>query len=172
MSIDQARLRELFEYDPSNRTLPFVRKCSKKGKAQKGARAGTVQKETGRAKLKVDGKRCYMHHAVWIYHHGHKPNMLDHIDRDVANNTIENLRQATVSGNNRNTSSRIGSSSKYLGVSAAYGGKWTAGITVDGKTQHLGTFKEECIAALEYDRKAIDLYGEFASLNFPEFWGK
>ena len=37
-----------------------------------------------------------------------------------------------------------------------------------GKTYYLGTFADEVEAAKARDRKAYELEGEFAYLNFPE----
>ena len=45
-------------------------------------------------------------------------------------------------------------------------GKWKAQIKIDGKNQYLGTFIFEKEAAMAYDLKAQEVYGEFALLNF------
>lgn len=51
-------------------------------------------------------KKLRLHREVWKYHNGKIPKgcVIDHIDRDVSNNQIENLRLATYSMNNRNVS--------------------------------------------------------------------
>lgn len=61
---------------------------------------------------------------------------------------------------------RTDKSSKYLGVDFRRG-RWSAGITVDGEREHLGTFDEEVQAARAYDRAALFLKGPNAKLNFP-----
>lgn len=58
-------------------------------------------------------------------------------------------------------------SSKYRGVRAS-GQKWTAQISYDGGTHHLGTFSTELEAAMAYDATAKAHHGEGAALNFPK----
>lgn len=45
--------------------------------------------------------------------------------------------------------------------------KWLVQIGKDNKKYHLGLFLIEVEAAKTYDKKAIELFGEFAYLNFP-----
>jgi AP2-like factor (euAP2 lineage) len=49
-----------------------------------------------------------------------------------------------------------------------YKGKWLARVTYRRRRHHVGTFDDEVDAAKARDRKAIELFGEFARLNFPE----
>lgn len=46
--------------------------------------------------------------------------------------------------------------------------RWRARIGFKGKRIHLGDFADEIKAAMAYDDKAVELFGEFAYLNFPE----
>ena len=63
--------------------------------------------------------------------------------------------------------------SKYVGVfysKAAYGyKKWLATIYHHTEYYYLGYYYTEEEAALVYDKKALELYGENATLNFPHF---
>ncbi len=96
------------------------------------------------------------------------PNILiDHKDRDGLNNKKNNLRVATHKQNQINTTSRKGSTSKYLGVCLPTGTtRWKAGIRVSGKWVHLGYFGSESDAARAYDSAAKKYHKEFANLNF------
>ena len=68
---------------------------------------------------------------------------------------------------------RIGkTSSKYVGVYNKRNTHWGARIQYRGKAMSLGTFsiKEpnaEEKAARAYDKKAVELFGKNAKLNFP-----
>eukprot|EP01047_Picozoa_sp_COSAG01_P069641 COSAG01_NODE_10357_length_2185_cov_19.300575_4_plen_191_part_01 len=60
------------------------------------------------------------------------------------------------------------SSSRYRGVSWNKNKrKWTACVTHQDRTQHLGTFSDEESAARAYDAQARLLHGAAARLNFP-----
>ena len=91
----------------------------------------------------------------------------DHINHNGLDNRKENLRFATRSQNDQNRRSQVGSSSKYKGVCWHKAkGKWISNIVIGGKRKiHIGYFTCEHQAALAYNKKAIEFYGEFANLN-------
>ncbi len=94
---------------------------------------------------------------------------IDHINGNTYDNRRDNLRFATHAENTRNCSKcKTGrGSSKYKGVSLDKT-KWRARITFNANTETIGYFKDEVEAANAYDKKAIELFGDFAKLNFPE----
>ncbi len=59
------------------------------------------------------------------------------------------------------------SPSFYCGVFKVPSGKWLSQIRYHSKTIYLGVHKEEKDAALAYDKKAKELFGIGAKLNFP-----
>lgn len=115
----------------------------------------------------------YLHQLIMSAQLGQR---IDHKDGNGLNCQADNMRFCTRSQNavNRHACGR----SKYLGVSfvmstSYHRGKkysysrWEANIG-SGKGRHIGKFYTEEEAAKAYDKKAKELYGEFAKLNFPE----
>jgi len=65
-----------------------------------------------------------------------------------------------------NSRPRLGCSSKFKGVTFfEKGNKWLARLVLEGKSFSLGLHATEEDAALAYNRKAIEIFGEFARLN-------
>lgn len=93
---------------------------------------------------------------------------VDHINHNGLDNRRKNLRIVTVSQNQANSRKHNGSS-KYKGVYLKKEiNKWTAGIKYNNKRIHIGYFHNEVDAAIAYDLKAKELFGEYALLNFLE----
>ena len=91
---------------------------------------------------------------------------VDHKDRDSLNTRIENLRVATCREQQQNRGIGLNNTSGYKGVCFdKQSGKWSAKIKIDRKTKHIGYFSEIKDAALAYNRKALELFGEFAYIN-------
>ena len=94
--------------------------------------------------------------------------VVDHIDGSGIHNCRRNLRTCTRQQNLCNTRPR-GGRSQYKGVRFdKRRKKWIAEITYKGRKHYLGAFDDEIDAAKAYDRKAVELFGQFARLNFPD----
>ncbi len=95
--------------------------------------------------------------------------IVDHINRNTLDNRTANLRICTKGQNSANRAAdrrRLGTSSIYKGVSwSKTKNKWVAYLHHQGKTQYVGTFTNEFDAALAYNKRALDVWGEFARLN-------
>jgi hypothetical protein len=104
----------------------------------------------------------YMHRSVL---RAPKGKLVDHRDMDGLNNLRSNLRIATQSENQRNRRSSP-HTSRYKGVSIYRGNRWRAKIVLNGHQTHVGHFVDEVEAARAYDKKARELFGEFARTNF------
>lgn len=94
--------------------------------------------------------------------------VVDHIDGNGLNNQRSNLRICTQQQNIYNSRKSCSNKySKYKGVHLTKYLTWHAEIRKDGKSINLGTYETEIDAAKAYDKKAKELFGEFAHLNFP-----
>jgi len=94
--------------------------------------------------------------------------MSDHKNRISLDNRKSNLRKANYIDNSRNrTKKKKGFiTSNYKGVSrVCYREHWKAHIKLNGKSIHLGYFSNEIDAAKAYNKKALELFGEFANIN-------
>lgn len=92
---------------------------------------------------------------------------IDHKDHNGLNNQKDNLRPCTHSQNARNRVANIGRIYRgtHLRKKTTTINKWTASISYNKKSFFLGYFKTEKEAAIAYNKKAIELHGEFANLN-------
>lgn len=94
----------------------------------------------------------------------------DHKNGDIFDNRMCNIRICTPSQNSINRGISKNNTSGYKGVTRNPNKNkpWKATITKDGKTIHIGSFSSKINAAKAYDKKALELFGEFAYLNFSE----
>jgi hypothetical protein len=112
------------------------------------------------------GKIIFMHREIL---RPPKGKIGDHVNGNRQDNTRVNLRPCLRSENARNKSKAHGTSSRFRGVDyRRASGRWHARIRFEGKLIHLGSFTDEIEAARAYDRKAVELFGQFARLNLPE----
>ena len=105
--------------------------------------------------------RINMHREVI---HAPKGVMTDHINLNTLDNRRSNLRLATHSDNAHNTRLPRNNTTGYRGVSK-HSNNYVAHINKDNKYHYLGYFSDPKEAALAYNKAAIELHGEFASLN-------
>lgn len=106
----------------------------------------------------------YMHRLIMAAPPGIE---VDHRDRTrKLDNRRSNLRLATGRQNQGNAGLAVTNTSGYRGVSPL-NGRWRAQIRDHGRVRHLGYFDDPAEAARAYDRAAAEVFGAFASLNFP-----
>lgn len=137
-------------------------------KTPTGWRRCGVDRGDGYMRFEFNRKKLYVHRVIWFLHYGRWPvGEIDHINGNPRDNRIENLRDCSHAENLRN--SAPSGERKYKGAFLVKRlGRWKACIHYEGKNYHLGYFASLERAALAYDAKAIELYGAFARLNFPE----
>lgn len=120
---------------------------------------------------KPDGKTTIlmMHRLIMDAPKGRE---VDHKNGDTLDNRRNNLRLCSHADNMHNCKMpQRNKTSRYKGVSySIYDSrlrrkKWSAYISVNKKTVHLGWFDNETAAAQAYNSAAIRFFGEFARLN-------
>jgi hypothetical protein len=93
--------------------------------------------------------------------------MVDHINHDGLDNRRCNLRVCTRSQNKKNC---LGYKNNTSGLNGVYWNKenkkWQARIRKDNKLLYLGYFDDKVEAGHMVDQYAMQLFGEFAVLNF------
>jgi predicted nucleotide-binding protein len=93
---------------------------------------------------------------------------IDHINRDGCDNRRSNLRICNRSQNNMNKTKYKNNTSNFKCVSFdKKRNKWKAYTKFNNRSIFIGYYSTPEDAALAYDLKAIELFGEFANLNFP-----
>lgn len=111
----------------------------------------------------INSKTVYLHRLIMG---NPKYKSIDHINGDTLDNRKENLRICTHQQNHFNRPANSNGSSKYKGVCWNKASKkWQAQIKINKKNKVLGQFVSETEAALAYNVKAKELFGEFAYIN-------
>jgi hypothetical protein len=93
---------------------------------------------------------------------------VDHINGIGLDNRRSNLRTCTHADNTRNRRLGANNTTGYKGVvrSQSKIERYISSIWFENKSYYLGTFTDPIEAAHAYDQKALELFGEFARLNF------
>ena len=125
--------------------------------------ADKISKNGTYVRFSYEGKKFYLHRFLM---QPSKEKVVDHINHNPLDNRKANLRICTHLQNLRNSKSRRNSSSKYKGVRWVDSRqKFRVEICHNKKRVNLGCFEKETDAALAYNAKAKELFGEFAYLN-------
>jgi HNH endonuclease/AP2 domain len=165
MSVTQARLKELVIYDPE--TGEFRWRVSRPG-AHAGDLCGRIN-SYGYREIGVDRVLYRAQRLAVLYMTGSWPTkVVDHVNRDRADNQWVNLRQANQSCNSVNAALKRSNTSGLIGVTwDSDRQKWRAQIRINGRKTNLGRFASPKEAAIAHDAAARACFGEFARLNFP-----
>lgn len=93
--------------------------------------------------------------------------LVDHANHDGLDNRRANIRLATNSQNTANSSKKR-KAARYRGLGFNNRlRRWQVYVEKDGYCHYCGSYKNDEEAAKAYDQKAVELFGEFATLNFP-----
>jgi hypothetical protein len=118
--------------------------------------------------------RVSLHRAVWARAHPGEPMppKLDHRDGNGLNCRRSNLRPATTRENGRNRRMTTNNKAGYIGVylcrTESRSRPWRAELQADGQRAWCGYFETSQAAAIARDVVARDMFGDFATLNFPQ----
>lgn len=157
--MNQETLKEYFEYKEGELY------CKKKycRKVFVGKKIGNKNKY-GYIQTSFKNKRYYLHRMIFLYHHGHLPNCIDHIDCNKENNKIENLRPSTLQQNNLNMPLSMRNTSGVKGVSWNKDNKnWRITMKINGKSTYLGSYKELDDAKKAVKEARLKYHGAFAN---------
>lgn len=165
-------IRSIFEYNPETGVLLWSKRNDVPSwwNTRYSGKAPTARDKLGylRAKISRDGWSGYVsaHRICFFIYHGYVPDVVDHIDGDVGNNKIGNLRAADFKTNTWNRGGNKGTETGYKGVKVIRKkGKlsgYVALIGHDGKREYLGFFKSAEDARDAYIKREGELRVEYA----------
>lgn len=161
MTLTHERLLEVLTYEPETGLFRWKKRTS--NRIVVGAVAGTPHPQ-GYVRICIDGQLFFAQRLAVFYMTGTWPTEVsDHRNLDRADNSWDNLRDASNSQNGANAKLSAANKSGFKGVSwESRRQVWQAFIKVDGKSKFLGYFKMIEDAAEAYRVAAIEHFGEFA----------
>jgi hypothetical protein len=154
-------LMEHLLYDPDTGMFIWIK--APMGSIKVGTIAGTVTRN-GYLRLVLQNKHYSMHRMVFLYMEGYIPELVDHINGNVRDNSWKNLREATKSTNACNRGIPISNTSGIKGVSFdKSNNKWRAQLQFEGKSINIGRFKTKVEAEAAIKAKRDLIHGEFSN---------
>lgn len=171
-------LRGLVEYNPDTGHITYLQRTEEDflgstnptksaeyfNKTFAGQRALTTKNGAGYHCGSVGGVHTMAHRVAWVLHHGHEPDVIDHINGDRTDNRICNLRSVSSRGNARNSGVRTNSPNVITGIidakPKAWGARWRVVRAENGAI--LGTKMFHCIGeAIKFRNKDLRERGFF-----------
>lgn len=153
MELTKELLHELFDYRDGKL---FWKVGNRRGEA------GSL-KQNGYRFIGINGKHHYTHRLIFLFHHGFLPPFIDHIDGNRLNNSIDNLRVASRSENNRNVGIQRNNTSGAKGVQFIKNtGKWRVAVRSNGILRYFGMYNDFELAELVATEARNLYHGEFA----------
>ena len=179
--LTQELLKRLISYDPETgllvwraRTPDLFKSGSGRYTAERACKIWNIRYAGTQAGAMSDGyiivsifKRRYKAHRLAVFYMtGLWPaNDVDHENLDRAANDWNNLRDATRSENNTNSTAQKHNKLGVKGVCQLKNGRYYVQIRKDGKTYYLGCFVKIEDAIARHTTAALELHGKFARVN-------
>jgi len=150
-----ARIYEYISYNSITGELTWLKRRSNRCKA--GMLIGAIKSDDGRRQFELFGYHLYAYRAAWFLYYGEWPtNEIDHINGDVDDNRICNMREV---GRRINmTNCKIHRSGKVPGYTFDKDRKlFSASIQINKKRISLGRYKKRSDAILAYNKKREEI---------------
>jgi hypothetical protein len=162
--ISLEELRDMLNYDPE--TGIFVKRRSYSTRWHAGRQYGPALPGEY-LKITIGNRRIKAHRIAWFFVHGEWPKCdIDHINGDIHDNRIANLRDVTMGQNPLNRGDNKNNTSGVKGVSLErYRNKpplWKAFISLGGRKINLGRRKDFSKAVALRKAAEKKYFGEFA----------
>jgi hypothetical protein len=163
-------LKNVLEYNYIDGVFIWKRDIYRgKGKGNKLVNKGDIAgfiAHDGYRYIKYNGKRYLEHRLAFLFIYNESPEFIDHIDGNKSNNRINNLRKCDRNQNGQNRGKMANNTSGYKGVHLdKRNNKYASQIRNNGRLEWLGYFDNVEDAAKAYDKRALEIFGEFALLN-------
>ena len=158
-------IREIMSYDTKSGFLYWKhRKDMPKNWNTRYANKKVKTNGSNQTGITYNGQKFYpiYHRLLWCYYYGKWPEsnlVIDHINGDNCDNTIENLRLVTQTENNRNRCIPKDNTSGHVGLYWMNSKKkWLVQIGSNRKSIHIGIFKNK-EDAIKARKEAEKKYG-------------
>lgn len=160
MGLTYARLRRLLEYDPATGIFRWL--VDGRNQYQNMGEVAGCLCTDGRVRIGIGGKQYLASRVAVLYMTGRWPiALVDHKNRNTADNRWRNLRQATCSQNIANSKMKNSNRLGFKGV-VFCSGSYRARIKVNYRSVHLGRFNTAEKAHAAYVAAAKKYFGDFA----------
>lgn len=159
--ITQKELKELFFYNEDDGR--FTRRVATTNSVKVGDVAGGFN-QRGYVVIWTKGRSYLAHRLAWLYVYGEFPELnIDHINHDITDNRISNLREATQLQNVWNSKIKNCSETGVKGITRdkRRSSTFYARCRVNGKPKFLGVFSTKEEAGKAYEDFAKSLHGNF-----------
>ena len=170
-------LRKLLRYEPETGKLFWLQRPDSMFKSQRDARAWNTRYSGKEAFTSCDSHGYHRgsilnhdflaHRIIWVIETGNSPHdEIDHVNGNIKDNRISNLRQATRFENAKNTRIHYNNKSGCKGVYwNTMANKWHVQIVSNKIHHYLGVFDNLKDAYKAYADASIKFHGEFSRLK-------